>query len=102
MSKEKAYTIRGMVSAKMKGESLRELMDSWGARYGGYPDSFETDEGEEGGIIGQCESCRAPITDADSYYQWGGEDPVETCMDCGGHDESHVPVHPKETPDGDS
>jgi len=94
-SETKTYTVSGMVHAELTGASLEVLLDAWASRHGGHPEGFVTSDGEGGWVIGRCEDCMAVITDADSYYQWGGKDPVETCMDCGGADESHVPTHPQ-------
>lgn len=48
-------------------------------------------EGKSYEVEGGCETCGRPILTGDSYYQWGGEDPVQTCADCGGVDEKHKP-----------
>ena len=46
-------------------------------------------------ITSMCEGCSTPILDTDSYYQWSGEDRVETCLNCGGADEFHNPIPPE-------
>lgn len=48
-------------------------------------------EGNSYEIEGCCESCDKPILTGDSYYQWGGDDAVQTCAECGGADEKHEP-----------
>jgi len=46
-------------------------------------------EGRGFEVAGSCEHCGKYILTGDSYYQWGGEDPVKTCEACGGADETH-------------
>jgi hypothetical protein len=48
-------------------------------------------EGNSYEIEGGCETCGKPILTGDSYYQWSGDDAVQTCADCGGADEKHEP-----------
>lgn len=45
--------------------------------------------GEEYSVEGHCEGCSAAILTGDKYFQWGGDDPVMTCAECGGADEKH-------------
>jgi hypothetical protein len=52
----------------------------------------------EYGITSMCEGCATPILETDGYYQWGGDDSAETCMKCGGADESHEPILPENVP----
>lgn len=46
-------------------------------------------EGNSFEIEGGCETCGKPILTGDRYYQWGGDDAVQTCADCGGANETH-------------
>jgi hypothetical protein len=48
-------------------------------------------EGNSYEIEGGCETCGKPILTGDSYYQWSGDDAVQTCADCVGADEKHEP-----------
>jgi len=47
--------------------------------------------GDDYSVVSGCESCSRPILTGDKYFQWGGEDPVDTCLECGGADETHEP-----------
>ena len=44
---------------------------------------------EDWSVVGGCEGCGKPILTGDKYFAW--ED-CQTCMDCGGADESHKPL----------
>lgn len=46
-------------------------------------------EGNAYEIEGCCEACGKDILTGEKYYQWAGEDSIQTCADCGGADELH-------------
>lgn len=48
-------------------------------------------EGNSYEIEGGCETCGKPILTGDAYYQWSGDDAIETCADCGGAGPDHQP-----------
>lgn len=42
-------------------------------------------------ITGGCENCSKPILTGDKFYQWGGDDAIQTCEECGGAHVDHEP-----------
>ena len=78
------YVVRGRVYVTAEGPTLEDAIRAYREAHDGSPDEWEYGEEEGDSIIAWCESCGKPIGAEDGYYFWGGDDPVETCLACGG------------------